>query len=249
MTKKTYELAWWQIAFIIIAFSLLIYLGKGILGAIFENIGVDTPLDNEESKRQYKETIKPIDTDNDGLSDEEEKQIGTNPQIYDTDGDMLSDYYEHYTSKTNPLNKNTDGDRYNDSEDPDPLKKNSADIQIQGTFNTELNYVNIGLIAISGGIAGLSTDLEIYSTNVELEINNYGDDYTSGGSFNVVLLIGQNLIDIKAFSFAKIEQNSVVPFTTTFSTKLGDVPTHLINIITQKTTPSVEIRNLDYERF
>lgn len=190
-----------------------------------------------------------IDSDGDGLTDIKEKEIGTNPQLYDTDGDTLNDYQEYNTLGTNPLKKNTDGDRYDDNEDANPLKKNSADVQIQGAFNTELNYINIGLIVISGGIAGLSPNLEIYSTNVNLEISNYGDDYTSGGSFDIVLLIGQNIIDTESFSFGKIEQNSVVPFTTTFSTKIIDIPSQIISLITQQATPTIEIKNLEYEKF
>ncbi len=50
------------------------------------------------------------DSDNDGLPDYFEKQIGTNPSNHDTDGDELSDFDEVFKYRTNPLIKDTDGD-------------------------------------------------------------------------------------------------------------------------------------------
>jgi len=50
-----------------------------------------------------------IDTDGDGLSDEKEIELGTNPSIPDSDNDGLSDGEEFYDYKTNPLDADTDG--------------------------------------------------------------------------------------------------------------------------------------------
>jgi eukaryotic-like serine/threonine-protein kinase len=62
------------------------------------------------------------DTDGDGLSDGVEvNQYGTNPKIQDTDGDTLSDGKEVNELKTSPLNKDTDGDGLYDNVDPSPL--------------------------------------------------------------------------------------------------------------------------------
>ncbi len=61
------------------------------------------------------------DTDGDGLTDEEERQIGTNPSYADTDKDGLSDYQEVKVKKTNPLNPDTDGDGIKDGNDLFPL--------------------------------------------------------------------------------------------------------------------------------
>lgn len=55
-----------------------------------------------------------IDTDADGLTDEEEVLKGTNPQLADTDADGLTDYEELMIWKTNPLISDTDGDTYSD---------------------------------------------------------------------------------------------------------------------------------------
>jgi len=55
-----------------------------------------------------------VDTDGDGLSDTQESQIGTNPNIADSDGDTLNDGAE-VQAGTDPLNVDTDGDGVNDN--------------------------------------------------------------------------------------------------------------------------------------
>jgi hypothetical protein len=56
-----------------------------------------------------------IDTDGDGLTDAEERALGTHPNLWDTDGDGISDYDEvKGTVKTNPLDADTDNDRLSD---------------------------------------------------------------------------------------------------------------------------------------
>ncbi|MFH1192007.1 MAG: hypothetical protein V1655_00875 [bacterium] len=55
-----------------------------------------------------------IDTDGDGLTDEEEAKLGASPNNVDTDGDGLSDREEINVYKTDPLNPDTDSDGYLD---------------------------------------------------------------------------------------------------------------------------------------
>ncbi len=55
-----------------------------------------------------------VDTDGDGLTDEEEAKYGTDAQKVDTDTDTLTDYEEIMIWKTDPLNLDTDGDTYDD---------------------------------------------------------------------------------------------------------------------------------------
>jgi hypothetical protein len=50
------------------------------------------------------------DSDCDGLTDDEERKLGTDPYNPDTDGDGLNDYQEVRIYFTNPLNPDTDGD-------------------------------------------------------------------------------------------------------------------------------------------
>ncbi|HIB83433.1 MAG TPA: hypothetical protein EYO59_02200 [Chromatiaceae bacterium] len=76
------------------------------------------------------------DADADGLSDELENAIGTNPLLTDTDGDGITDYDEVnyggdqnvYTlgADTNPLSQDTDGDGVLDGVDVQPLTTNIA---------------------------------------------------------------------------------------------------------------------------
>lgn len=51
---------------------------------------------------------EPVDTDGDGLTDEEETALGTDSNIADTDSDGLSDGEEVHTYITDPLNPDTD---------------------------------------------------------------------------------------------------------------------------------------------
>ncbi len=57
---------------------------------------------------------EPTDTDEDGLSDEEEIRGGTDPENPDTDGDGLSDGDEVLIWSTNATNPDSDGDTYED---------------------------------------------------------------------------------------------------------------------------------------
>lgn len=58
--------------------------------------------------------VSTVDSDNDSLTDEEEKAAGTNINVIDTDNDGLSDYEEVKIYHTNPLSADTDGDGYLD---------------------------------------------------------------------------------------------------------------------------------------
>ena len=62
-------------------------------------------------------TAATVDSDNDGLSDAEELQLGTDPRNPDTDGDGLFDGEEEKVYHTNPLDKDTDKDGYSDGEE------------------------------------------------------------------------------------------------------------------------------------
>ncbi|HEX9664779.1 MAG TPA: hypothetical protein VGA49_03050 [Patescibacteria group bacterium] len=59
----------------------------------------------------------PVDSDRDGLTDEEEKELGTDLNNPDTDGDGLTDFEEVRVYKTDPLNPDTDGDGFLDGDE------------------------------------------------------------------------------------------------------------------------------------
>jgi len=63
----------------------------------------------------YSKTIKvPLDSDMDGLLDEEEIRFGSDILAVDTDKDGLTDFDEVKTYHTNPVKIDTDGDGYGD---------------------------------------------------------------------------------------------------------------------------------------
>lgn len=59
----------------------------------------------------------PLDSDNDGLTDEQELVLGTDPYNPDTDGDALNDGQEVNTYGTDPLNPDTDADGLTDGQE------------------------------------------------------------------------------------------------------------------------------------
>ncbi|MGH2562461.1 MAG: hypothetical protein ACRDJH_25665 [Thermomicrobiales bacterium] len=71
----------------------------------------------------------PSDRDGDGLTDDQERAIGTRPDNPDTDQDTLLDGEEVNTYRTNPLDADTDDDRYSDGREvvaqTDPLDPKS----------------------------------------------------------------------------------------------------------------------------
>jgi hypothetical protein len=68
-----------------------------------------------------------IDTDGDGITDEQERMLGTDPNQADTDSDRLSDG-EEVRRGLNPLNPDTDGDGILDGVDLDPLDPNNPSL-------------------------------------------------------------------------------------------------------------------------
>ena len=62
----------------------------------------------------------PLDADADGLTDDEEATLGTDPNDADTDDDGLDDATEVDTTLTDPLLPDTDGDGLLDGEELDP---------------------------------------------------------------------------------------------------------------------------------
>jgi outer membrane protein OmpA-like peptidoglycan-associated protein len=72
------------------------------------------------------------DSDEDGLKDRFEKQLGTDPKKADTDGDRLNDGEEYNQYKTAPMEADTDGDGLADGDEvlvsrTNPLKADTDD--------------------------------------------------------------------------------------------------------------------------
>ncbi len=97
---------------------------------------------------------EPVDTDGDGLTDDEEANLGTDPVNADTDGDGVQDGGE-INAGTDPLLADTDGDGFTDGEEldlgSDPLDQSSFP---QGT---EPNSFNVQVFNCPAGHEGKAT--------------------------------------------------------------------------------------------
>jgi len=93
-----------------------------------QNAQTQTPIQEVTEPAKEEDTIpanqliqsvvtEPLDTDLDGLTDEEEIFFGTDINNPDTDGDGLTDREEVKVYGTNPLQADTDGDGYTDGEE------------------------------------------------------------------------------------------------------------------------------------
>ncbi|MCA9385050.1 hypothetical protein KC717_00215 [Candidatus Dojkabacteria bacterium] len=71
----------------------------------------------EEHEDQITGNSTPIDSDNDGLSDEDEIRFKTNVEKVDTDNDGLSDGEEVHEYSPDPLSPDSDNDGYMDAEE------------------------------------------------------------------------------------------------------------------------------------
>ena len=90
------------------------------------------------------------DPDEDGLTNIQEANYGTNMIVRDTDHDNLTDYEEVITYHTDPLNSDTDGDGVNDGTEvaigSDPLSKEEV---FSTTFGSDMISNNSKAIDIS----------------------------------------------------------------------------------------------------
>lgn len=112
-----------------IVLGLLLITVLSFSGCSIKKIEEEAENKTPEIKKQKE--IKVIDTDGDGLKDEEEKVLGTDINKFDTDGDGLNDFDEVKKWKTDPLDPDTDRDGYLDGEEVsagyDPLGSGQLD--------------------------------------------------------------------------------------------------------------------------
>ena len=93
-------------------------IGEGT--EIGTSIALTQPDGSTPPRGFWRVTINDEDTDSDTLTNAEEHELGSNPNLTDTDGDGLSDVDELFVYQTNPSSPDTDGDTLKDGEDADP---------------------------------------------------------------------------------------------------------------------------------
>lgn len=91
------------------------------------------------------------DIDGDGLSNDQEAVLGTDPRNRDTDRDGLSDGAEVNVYGTNPLNIDTDRDGLTDGEEvnvyhTNPGVSNKGDLAPQGVYDGQVNVADLLLL-------------------------------------------------------------------------------------------------------
>jgi hypothetical protein len=108
----------------------------------------------------------PVDSDNDGLTDEQEHLVGTNPNNPDTDGDGYSDRIEVGPDWNNPrdfdgdgkidaLDTDSDNDGILDADDPHPylIERWTAEKELAAVeYATEFGEGNIDMVVCDGVI-------------------------------------------------------------------------------------------------
>lgn len=125
---------------------------------------------------------QPVDTDGDGLTDTQEADLGTDPNMADTDGDGLTDGDEVNEYQTDPLMADTDGDGLNDGEEvnshnTDPL---NADTDGDGLNDgDEVNEHRTDPLESDSDGDGLSDYDEVMTHNTDPNnTNTDGDGFT-----------------------------------------------------------------------
>lgn len=124
----------------IVTAALLLLMAIVFSGcSVTKKAAVETKVSPEATPK--KEEVVKVDTDKDGLFDDEEEKLGTDKNLSDTDGDVILDSDEVNIWKTNPLKKDTDGDGYEDGAEItagyDPLGPGQMDSDSDGIGDPE----------------------------------------------------------------------------------------------------------------
>lgn len=178
---------------------------------------------------------KTADNDKDGLTNEKEKELGTNPNLADSDRDGINDYYEINESKTAPLKADTDSDGINDGDELDlgldPLKSDSkGDGKKDGS--RELSYtINNDKLGIELQITGKgnisSSTIDVFSNSRFSDMDGLLDKvynfYSNGTISKATVKIKYDLAEITKQGLS--EDNLILYYFNEGTKQLEEVPT------------------------
>jgi cell wall-associated NlpC family hydrolase len=116
--------------------------------------GLETAVPQVPAAAAAPATFAAVDTDKDGLVDDAERRIGSDPLSRDSDRDGSSDGHEQLRSHTSPINSDTDGDLI-----PDAVEL------VQGTDPTDPDSDRDG--RVDGGDTSPDTDADGLSNLLE----------------------------------------------------------------------------------
>lgn len=122
-SSKLIVLAFVFVIVVVVIASVIYFFTKGNDVTEVFNMGGLSSLELSEDNSIVPYVLPPVDTDGDGLTDDMEIELGTDPFLVDTDSDEVSDYDEINTWGTIPTNPDSDGDTYLDG------------VEITGGFN------------------------------------------------------------------------------------------------------------------
>ncbi len=156
-----------------------VFLGMALLTSCAGTEELRAPSDRDMEYLQSldEETLRSLDTDDDGLSDwAEMNEHDTSPLEADTDGDGLTDAEEINEYDTDPNNADTDGDGLEDGEEVNSYETDPLEEDTDGdglTDGEEVNEYNTDPLSADSDGDGL-TDAE--------EVNEYNTDPNNADS-------------------------------------------------------------------
>jgi hypothetical protein len=144
---------------------------------------------------------------------------------------------------------NTDGDRYVDSQDPEPALLNSAklDLKVQAT---SWKWDDNNLVLAAVGKQAVRQDLPVAETFIAIHVNNTGNDYTEFVSFDIAFKIANQSIVTENVRLVALYPGESRQENYTHTIVSGDIQKISTQIVSgQKDKWEIEVTNLDYEYF
>jgi hypothetical protein len=177
------------------------------------------------------------DPDNDGLTNLQEQQLGTDPTNPDTDGDGLADGDEVNVFNTDPLNSHTGGNA---------LYTDSADVQYKYNSHTQQKYTDADLVQVAANIAKyslhapttttLDSSLISFFTAYESQTNS-----TTSGTPDALNRDTERLTAIKLIGYAILKYQQQIgsyPDTTSYDEMISDIKPMLSGIAVNTIDPT-----------